>query len=355
MAPRAQNRQAREAASEPAAPHAEVPRGPAVETPPAESQESVLGDLDVLERLGEEVTWYVYRLTPAGTKVQGVEGEPAYALRFKGAFDLEFVAEKVGGGRFEILGRGSNGIKTRRTIAIEGAPRFVRPAVEPPPAPAASAPADIQRLEQRLEQQLGELRRLIEAKPAAAPQHSVDDLIKIARELRPEKSADAAPASPTSPRSMIGDATQVLDLAERMAEKGGTPSSPVAAVLRESLPRVLDLLEQLPIFQGKKAAAPGAAVPAASAGDGNVLVAMLVRAIANGRNPADVADATEELLSDAELAQIRAVDTDLVLHQLKPARTAYPQLATPEAEQWVRAWHHELKNPPADEGTRTAP
>ncbi len=339
MAPRVSRETAAQSPQEPAtrdrAPGSDVVDAPDEDRP----QAAALGDLELLEQLGDGVTFYLYRIGLDGHKVaRGFENVPAFTMKFTGRFDLDEVAKQVGGGSFEVIARTGTSIVAKRRISIEGTPRQVRyePPAPAPPPPAPAPSADLSRLEQQLADLRTELRGL--RAPAATP--SLEELLRITERLQ----RPSAPAP--SLEGMISIVEMIDRQAERMAERTGSERNPLAAVLKDAVPEVLRLL-------GARAggapvpAAAGSAQPSPAAAEPNVLVAMLARAIAYGRDPESVADATEEILSDVEVAQLRGADPEQVIAHLHSVASAHPEILSESGIAWVRSWHAALRTPPA--------
>lgn len=304
--------------------------------------DEALGDLVFLESQGDDVTWTIYRISPEGTKLPPGFGPHAYAMTFAGAFDTEKVRERLGGGFFEIMGRRGRTMITKKRIVIEGAPRIHANPVDPPsPAPALSAATPSSRTDQLLEQLLVELRTMRAAPPPSAL--GVRDVIDVAKEI--SRHSGETPR----PDEIVSTARQMLELGQELAKNDGD-REPVtmATVLRDALPKVFELFERHPIVK-TGAAPPARDVDASPAAQGNMLLELLTRGITFGRDPHQVADAAEELLSDVEVQRVRSLSADQLIGELKPTLDQYPQLTGSALEQvhvWLRTWHDALKHPP---------
>jgi len=303
-----------------------------------QAQDGVLDDLDVLESFGDDVTWYLYRLGGDKTRPSDPDA-PAYVMRFQGAFDLERVRLELGGGRFLVIAKRRGEPPLRRRISIEGDPRTrpLPPLENPAPAgPPAPAPWSAELAEMR-----AEIRQLLTRPVApAAEALTFDSAMRLFDRLL-EKRETVERVNP------IASARHVLDIAAQMA---GQQSDSIVGVLREHLPRAMDLIgEMMHVGKPRAAAAPNDDAPAAATP--NVLVEALVRAMTFHKTPAIAADSLEELMSEDELTKVRGATPEMFLAWIKPYAPQYPVLKQDDAQEWLKAWHREMQTPAESNGT----
>jgi hypothetical protein len=344
------------------------------EIAPNTNDDDVIGDVAELDDpTYADAKWNVYRLNDDGQAPPGSR-VGAFVCRLVGPIELDKLRERVGGGVFRLIGSLPSRGRVWTVVTIDG-PRRIEPPIAaapntnpylPPTQPMPPAygyppngwPVDPM---QAMREELRELRRDVAAKStvAADPIAMLGAVIQLVKDNAP-----AAPPAPTE--AVIGPILSMLDKGIRLGRgergEGGGGNGELGAIVRESLPVILQSLGQLlrpnappapPVQHGERVrresssaeviepttkprATPAADDPAHMARRLDEIARLLAEAIDAG-TPADtLIDLAEEKLTGEELDQLSqpGATAGHVLEALTPARVSqYPAFGIVDSDQ----------------------
>lgn len=345
--------------------------------------EAELGDIEELESDAlDEVKWWLYRARMDGTVVKSENPRGAYLVKGVGPLDLDKVREKHGGGWYLLRTKNPDGSYRKSVLfEIEG-PAMVTSSPASSSSPGG-APGDLMaEMKKQLRDEVETLKleyqarffreRLLAPTPATVTTPTRDPLDDLSKLVNVVRALMPAPTQPADASKTIEFALGLADRLEglRRDAAGGSSWADVARdAIKDTLPQLLDVLGNRGAPARPRAVGASAAASPASAPNGTaspppvnrvVLIAdMIAGAFSKQTEPSALADAAEEVLSEDELARIRAGTDDQVLAVLDSNTDRFRELATrtpQENEQalrmraYVREFLVQLKTPPADAG-----